>query len=224
MRRFILEEAASTQDEAFRLLEAHPSVVVMARRQLYGRGRRGHRWVSEGGGLYVSFGWRGMESHRAMLLNLIAPVSITRLLSRFGIEGRIKLPNDILVKGKKISGILIEKRGDMTVLGIGLNVNQDKFPDDVHATSMKLVSGKEFPLEHVLELLEREIVRNMELPGEEIAGMFNRYLLTGTIRFRYRGREVEDTLERINSRLEAVGRKGRYLLPWMEDVRYLEGS
>ncbi len=219
----ILDKVESTQDEAFRLLETHPSVLVMARRQSGGRGRRGHRWLSPEGGLYVSFGWRNMEPSRALLLNLTAPVSIARLLSKFGIEGQIKLPNDVLVNGRKIAGILVEVRGERTVLGIGLNVNQGGFPENLKATSMKLITGREYPLEDILALLESELRRNMSLSTGRLIAMFNEFLMRGPVQFRYMGKEVRDIITEIDEGLRAIGRDGKYVIHWMEDVRY-DGS
>ncbi len=220
MKRLVLEETTSTQDEAFKLREIHDSVLVMARRQSGGRGRRGHRWHSPEGGLYVSLGWRDMEPSRALMLNLIAPVSIVELLDGFAIEGAIKLPNDVLVQGKKIAGVLVEVKGGKTVLGIGLNVNQESFPQQIEATSMRLITGREYPLEDILSLLESRIRENMGLSAERVLESFNRYMLRGSVRFRYAGKEVRDTILKIDGNLKAIGEAGEYLLHWMEDVRY----
>ncbi len=218
VKKVILEETSSTQDEAFRLLEYHPRVLVMARKQLSGRGRRGHRWHSPEGGLYVSFGWRGMEPSRALLLNLIAPVSIVNLLRRFGIEGCIKLPNDVLVSRRKIAGILVEVKGDRTVLGIGINVNQKQFPPALRATSMRIETGRKYTIEDILDHLERELDNSMAMEKGQIIDLFNRYMLKGPLRFRYMGKQIRDVILKITEDFKAEGESGNYNIHWMEDV------
>ncbi len=220
MERFLIDETSSTQDEAFKLLDIHSSVLVMARRQRAGRGRRGHTWSSREGGLYVSIGWKGMDPGKALLLNLVAPVAIVNTLKNFGIESKIKLPNDVMVEMEKIAGILIERRGEKTVMGIGLNVNQKDFPSGVKATSMSLITGKDYQIGEVMKILERELIELISRTPHQVADHFSQYMIGGPVQFLYRGQKVEDILEGVDANLEAIGRRGRYLLPWMEDVRY----
>jgi len=222
VRKFILDEVSSTQDTAFDLLDRFPRVLVMARKQHAGRGRRGHTWLSEEGGLYASFGWKGLDMERALLLNLIAPVSLVETLENYGIKAGIKLPNDIFAEGKKIGGVLIESRGDKTVLGIGLNINQTRFPPNIEATSMKLLTGRSYREDDVLDTLTSRLEANMNLPPQEVAELFSKYMIRGRVKFRYRGKTIEDTIIRVNANLEAEGLSGNYLLPWMEDVRYTQ--
>ncbi len=69
------------------------------------------------------------------------------------VEGdvKIKWPNDILINGKKVCGILCESKDGFTALGIGININQDFFPDDIadKATSLKLASGNSFTIDDI---------------------------------------------------------------------------
>jgi BirA family biotin operon repressor/biotin-[acetyl-CoA-carboxylase] ligase len=103
---------------------------VLTDHQTDGRGRRQRSWHSPpGGNIYLSLGWRFAESERPLsTLPLVVAVAVCRALSRSGLkEHGIKWPNDILVEGRKLAGILVELQsagaGPATaVIGIGLNV------------------------------------------------------------------------------------------------------
>ena len=118
----------STNDEARRLAgqgAAH-GTVVHADQQSTGRGRMARPWFSPPGNLYMSVLLRlDLPPHRLSELSFLAAVAVAEtvaqlLPSRVGIT--LKWPNDVLVDGGKISGILLETFDDATVLGIGLNV------------------------------------------------------------------------------------------------------
>lgn len=79
-------------------------------------------------------------------LSLTAGLAVARTLeSHDGLGPRIKWPNDVYVAGRKISGILVESTGAFTLLGLGVNLNQDFFPPELErrAVSLKMVSGRE---------------------------------------------------------------------------------
>ena len=118
--------------------------LVCAKRQINGRGRRKNRWVSLEGNLFISFLMRNQEHSLFDLIKLVS-LSVCDALNTRGIKSMIKYPNDILVNGKKICGILIERsigENDDFVVGVGLNVLMDDFEDiNKEATSIKLVSG-----------------------------------------------------------------------------------
>ncbi|MCK5640706.1 MAG: bifunctional biotin--[acetyl-CoA-carboxylase] ligase/biotin operon repressor BirA [Gammaproteobacteria bacterium] len=106
----------------------------LAEQQLQGRGRRGRDWVSPlGGNIYLSLLWRFAEGPASLAgLSLAAGIAVTRALNVLGItEHGLKWPNDVLWKGKKLAGILLEVAGEATgpchaVIGIGLNVAMPK--------------------------------------------------------------------------------------------------
>lgn len=127
----VLQETDSTNDAVSRLPEhlqhAH---VVLADRQSRGKGRRERSWHSPAGGnLYLSLGWR-FDGAAAPLatLPLVVAVCICRALARLGFEGTgVKWPNDILVDGRKLAGILVELQSAgngpaLAIIGIGVNV------------------------------------------------------------------------------------------------------
>lgn len=90
--------------------------MVVADEQDEGRGRRGRTWVSSPGGLYAS-----LLVPSDPLLSLRAGIAVATALAAFGIEARLKWPNDVLVGERKIAGILIETVGDRAIVGIGVN-------------------------------------------------------------------------------------------------------
>jgi BirA family biotin operon repressor/biotin-[acetyl-CoA-carboxylase] ligase len=108
---------------------AHKCVAV-AEMQTDGRGRRGRSWLAEpGSGLTFSLLWRFRRPLTALSgLSLAVGVGVVRALHRQGVDAaRVKWPNDILLAGGKLAGILIETQGDMlgdaaAVIGIGINV------------------------------------------------------------------------------------------------------
>jgi len=109
--------------------------VVMADSQTGGKGQRGKTWDSEfGKNILCSIAVfpEHLRIHEQFLLSAAASLALCKTLSSLGIEAQIKWPNDIMVKGKKIAGILIENQLseqniDSSVIGVGLNVNQVDF-------------------------------------------------------------------------------------------------
>lgn len=138
MSRFQIEphvELASTNDRALELGRSAPGTwtAVVAERQTSGRGRRGNRWSSPAGGLYVSFlTWPDLTPAQAPMLSLLCGVALHEALPE-GIRARVglKWPNDLLVTsgpraGRKLAGILVESSSaggalGPVVFGIGLN-------------------------------------------------------------------------------------------------------
>jgi len=149
------DEVDSTNAVAFRLAVegAEHGELVVAERQSQGRGRRGRSWSSPGGlNLYASFILRPeLLPQRAPELTLVAALAVAESLRAAGAPADIKWPNDLLVEGRKISGILTELSADpdrvqFVVLGVGVNLNARlaDFPPDVQevATSLLEVTGR----------------------------------------------------------------------------------
>ncbi len=124
----------STNDEARRRADAGATAgtVVWARRQESGRGRRGRAWISPGGNLYCSIILRpACPLAIAAQLSLVTAVAVADAVARWLPEGptpQVKWPNDVLVGGAKIAGILLESspgmdgRLDWVVVGAGINI------------------------------------------------------------------------------------------------------
>jgi BirA family biotin operon repressor/biotin-[acetyl-CoA-carboxylase] ligase len=124
------ERIDSTNDEVRRLVaEGAPhATVVHADEQTAGRGRLAHTWFSPRGNLYLSVLLRtGLPAGRGSELSFLAALavadSVEVLLPR-QIRAMLKWPNDVLINGAKIAGILVEQADDATIIGIGLNVLQ----------------------------------------------------------------------------------------------------
>ncbi len=132
----------STQDEARRLAQsgaAHGTVVV-AGEQTAGRGRLGRTWISPPGNLYLSVLLRlDLPPRRVAELGFVVALAVADALDRF-LPGRARLkwPNDILVDGGKVSGILIEQAPAATIVGIGVNVRAN---DDGKSAITSLASA-----------------------------------------------------------------------------------
>ena len=122
------DKIGSTNDEARRLARegAPHGTVVHADEQTAGRGRLTHKWFSPAGNLYVSILLRtGQPANRTAELSFLAALAVAdtveALLPR-QTRAMLKWPNDVLVSGAKIAGILLEQVDDAVVMGIGLNV------------------------------------------------------------------------------------------------------
>ena len=127
-RVLVYDCLGSTNDRAAELAAdpAHDGVAVLAREQTAGRGQYGRTWLSPPGtGVALSvLLFPPPELRRPVLLTAWAAVAVAEAVRRVtGLQARIKWPNDLLLRGRKVCGILIEQ-GRGTVVGIGLNVNQ----------------------------------------------------------------------------------------------------
>ena len=117
------DKITSTQDYAHDLIahgDAQNRTIVTAMAQSAGRGRYRRTWVSHHGNLYASFIYKTME--RDPRLSYAVAVAIAETLISFGLTPQIKWPNDVLISGKKISGVLIEYSQNFVIVGIGINV------------------------------------------------------------------------------------------------------
>jgi BirA family biotin operon repressor/biotin-[acetyl-CoA-carboxylase] ligase len=157
-----LDSIDSTNEEAKRLAGdgAPEGIVVWAKEQTAGRGRRGRNWVSEEGNLYCSILLRPKcHAFKAMQLSFVAALAMTEAVASVLPKGAFvncKWPNDVLVEGRKVSGILLESQtiplGGMDWLIIGAGLNIGSFPDDVEfpATSLTREGGKDVTVERML--------------------------------------------------------------------------
>lgn len=127
-------ELTSTNQMAKLLAEKLPreGTTIIAERQTEGRGRLNRKWVSPSGGLWFSIVLRPkVQARHLPKLTLMASVAVAKTLRRlYGLRAEIKWPNDVLVNGKKVCGILTEaetkgESAEFAVVGIGLNANFD---------------------------------------------------------------------------------------------------
>jgi len=180
------QSIGSTSDQAKALAEdgAGHGEVVVAEAQTGGRGRRGRSWVTAPGrnvAFSVVLRPSGLPTARAPELTLVASLAICDALRRAGVDAGIKWPNDVLVGGRKIAGILTELAAEpdqvhWVVVGVGVNVNTraEDFPPELRglATSVLLERGQPAPralfLAACLTLLEEWYDRHAEEGFEPI--------------------------------------------------------
>ena len=120
------DKIPSTQTYALNMVamgDARDHTVIMAEAQSDGRGRYHRTWVSHHGNLYASFIFSAEE--RDPRLAYVVAVAVTETLISFGINPKIKWPNDILIDDKKVCGILIEYAGRFVIIGIGINIKSN---------------------------------------------------------------------------------------------------
>ncbi len=154
--------------------------VFVAEEQTAGRGRGAHQWESAASaGIYCSVVLRpALPPAEALVLSLAAGLAVHSAVEQIdsGVSPDLKWPNDLLIEGKKFCGILTEMNAEPTrvrhiVVGIGINVNQAKFPAALQsiATSLRLVSGTEWSRVELctalLKSLDREYRDLLEKPG-----------------------------------------------------------
>jgi BirA family biotin operon repressor/biotin-[acetyl-CoA-carboxylase] ligase len=138
------EEVASTSDRLKQLARAGAAewTAVLADRQSGGRGREGRAWASPPGGLYMSVLLRPALVPVG-LVPLAAGVAVAEAVSEWSVAARLKWPNDVLVDGRKLAGILSEASSggagvEWAVVGIGVNVSvaRDALPPEVHGSAV----------------------------------------------------------------------------------------
>ncbi len=156
------ETTASTNADA---REGRPGDVFVAEFQTAGRGRLDHEWhAARGENLTFSAVLAAADASPAEVatLPLVVGLAVTRAVGALlgsSSQVAVKWPNDVLVGGRKICGILCERNGDAVIAGVGINVNQTDFPAEIaaRATSLRLVAGSPFDREEVLNCVVAEI-------------------------------------------------------------------
>ncbi|TLS35889.1 biotin--[acetyl-CoA-carboxylase] ligase [Pseudalkalibacillus caeni] len=171
------ESVTSTQEIAHRLAydDVPEGTIVTAEEQTAGKGRLGRNWHSpKTNGIWVSLILRPkIPPQQAPQLTLLAAVGVVKAIQKeTGVLAEIKWPNDVLVNGKKVVGILTELQAESdqiksVIIGMGINVNTSaaEFPDDIKekATSLRIEAGKELNRASLL----RRILEETETLYEE---------------------------------------------------------
>jgi BirA family biotin operon repressor/biotin-[acetyl-CoA-carboxylase] ligase len=168
---FVFDSLDSTNACAKTLADAglEEGTVVLADYQSAGRGRQGRSWLSEPAmNILLSIILRpSISKEQASVLTFYAAVSVARVLEHMNVGPvECKWPNDVLLNGKKCSGILLENsfqqdRLVYSVIGIGINVNQIQFENGIstHATSLARESGLTYDRKDIIQILLRETDR-----------------------------------------------------------------
>lgn len=166
----------STMDKAKQLLAnksknlAIPFVIV-ADEQTSGRGSYGKNWYSEDfGGLYYTLVCDSQkfspQHHQETLTKIVTLLSL--IINKFtSLQTEIKLPNDLMINGKKVGGILVETRtpalengAHRLIIGIGLNINQAYFPHPLEniATSLYIEKGETFSKDLFIQAITQTLI------------------------------------------------------------------
>ncbi|WP_405377030.1 biotin--[acetyl-CoA-carboxylase] ligase [Nonlabens sp. Asnod3-A02] len=212
-----LHATTSTNDELksrFRESVLPHLTAIYSLKQTRGKGQHGAQWVTEDG-KNLTFSvliTEGVSDLTPFLINQVVSVSIVEWLKNdLQIQSKIKWPNDILSVNHKLAGILIENSysGNFlssSVVGIGLNVNQDEFEGLPKAISLKNITGKEFELEVLLISFLNVLKNNLRDPLK-VAQDYNKYL------FKYRQViSFESSNAVFNGRVEGTDKDGKLIL------------
>ncbi len=164
-------------------------VVVTTKNQTNGKGQMGAKWTSEPGkNLIFSMLIKDvlLNINEIYQLNSAVSLSIIQVLESYKIPKlSIKWPNDIMTDNKKLGGILIENsiktNGEIiSIVGIGLNVNQNNFEELPRATSLNLVITTQFDIDEILHAIINAIQTNMKRimnnESKKLWGEYNKYL------------------------------------------------
>jgi BirA family biotin operon repressor/biotin-[acetyl-CoA-carboxylase] ligase len=161
-------EIGSTMDAARELAKkgAEEGTIVIAEAQTRGRGRLSREWLSPEGGIYFTIVLRPRISPAyAPRINLMASIAVAATIRKlFGLNAELKWPNDVLIAGKKVCGILAEMDAEMDVVnfvnvGIGINANTSIPQFEKAVTSLRDALGREISRKEFLSALIMEIER-----------------------------------------------------------------
>ena len=167
----VLKTVDSTNEEIKRRASngAKSGLIIAAECQTGGKGRFGRKWESESGeGIYFTFLLRpGLPPADIASITLAAGYAVCEALREYsGVEAKIKWPNDIVINNKKVCGILTEMAAQMDMVdyvavGIGINVNNKSFSEDIKwkSTSVFIETGKLTER----NLLFREVIKKLDL-------------------------------------------------------------
>jgi BirA family biotin operon repressor/biotin-[acetyl-CoA-carboxylase] ligase len=162
-----LHSTESTMKDAAALAskgEPHGTVVV-AERQTSGIGRHGHSWHSEAdGGLYMSMILRLQTPGPTLTMAL--GLAVQRAIDDLaGVSPDLRWPNDVMLNERKLAGIMVQAADDALIAGIGVNVNQRSFPDELStiATSLRIETGREHSRDALLDRIVAESLRYVQI-------------------------------------------------------------
>jgi BirA family biotin operon repressor/biotin-[acetyl-CoA-carboxylase] ligase len=147
--------------------------VVLSEQQTNGQGRHGHTWHSEpSNGIYCS-----LVMQPAPLLTMALGIAAAEAISQAcDVVCDLRWPNDLLLDGKKVAGILVQLAASHAIAGIGINVNHTLFPPDLEpdATSLRIHKGRKVSREDILVCLLRAVDAIAREDKETILTLFTR--------------------------------------------------
>lgn len=233
---YCFDSIDSTNTKAKELAEAgHPSgTLVVADQQTLGRGRRGRSWESPAGtGIFMTLMLKpDINPNNASMLTLVAAMATARAITEVtGEAAQIKWPNDIVMNGKKVVGILTEMSAQFDyinhiVVGIGINVHNEKFPEEIAktASSLLLECGHRIHRASLIEAFLEEFERlyAVYLETEDMSGLQKEYdsLLVN------RGRQVRvlDPKEPFEGKAMGITKKGELIVDTWESRKLVSSG
>jgi BirA family biotin operon repressor/biotin-[acetyl-CoA-carboxylase] ligase len=165
------ETADSTQNIAISLATKPNShgTVVIAEQQKSGRGRQKRKWVSPKGGIWLSVVLKpSIPTAKITLLPFAAALAVCEAIRTIGLAARLKWPNDVMISGKKVAGILLDINAEVdqvnhAVIGIGINANVDSAAITARTNGMKITSISDELGRSISRLdLTRTLLENLE--------------------------------------------------------------
>ena len=204
------DEIDSTNNELRRIAEngAPDGTLAIAEIQTAGKGRRGRAWTSpRGSGIWMSFLLRpDFAPEYASMLTLVTAMAVEKgIRQQTGLDCQIKWPNDIVLNGRKICGILTEMSTEedsirYVVVGIGINVNTKEFPEEISKTATSLAIETGHPVRRA------PLVASILKAWEEYYETYKKTLDLSLLKEEY------------NARLVNLGREVKVLAPKGDDV------
>ncbi len=175
-----LNKVTSTQDFAEAIYSMlYSDFIVIAEEQTKARGRYKREWYSPRGGLWFTYCKREFPIEQIPMATLKVSLAIRYILGQY-VNAKIRWPNDIVVNGKKISGILIEgisQRNDSVMfMGAGVNTNIKNFPKELNATSVMIELGKELDNDELLKNIINSIDIYLNKDNESTIQEINTFL------------------------------------------------
>ena len=210
------DKIPSTQDMAHELIatgRGRDRTVILAMAQSAGRGRYRRSWISHHGNLYASFIYENPE--RDARLAYCVAVAVAETIASFGINPKIKWPNDILIDGKKAAGILIEYSGRFVIVGIGINVNSN--PTVAEYKTTKLDNYSEIPMNQLLNRLMNNLDKWRRAEFDVVRERWTSFAMCLDCEVKYQGESAH--LIGINENGALILRRGtRYLLVYGDEI------
>ena len=179
---YLFDTVSSTFDKIAEFPRAE-GLTVIARRQTNGRGRLGRNWASDDGGIYMSFNLTPSLSPKdASELTIPCALGVAKALESYG-NCKIKWPNDIVLNGKKICGILstmgiTDGKTDYVCVGIGINTNQTEFIDLPNASSIRILTGNKCDENHIICKILENIEKEYTSDKKVILEQYKKHCLT----------------------------------------------
>lgn len=180
--------------------------IIWALKQTKGRGRFERSWLSDDD---MTF---SIVSKKPYLMHgIISPLAIVQALQHYHIQAKIKWPNDIIVKGKKVCGILVEKlyEGEAiaTIIGIGINLQKKQ-----HATLVNKAGYVTLPKEELLSCIVKEYEQLLSLTNQNLVRKYNEYHMLYQKHILYEGKEYT---------IKHVDEEGRLCIASIDERKYL---